>query len=128
MLPLPLPMRVPFPGLLTLLALTTTPVLVSGCSSKQQGACYPHTAVQRVPTAPPEPLPEFEPLPPAGGMVWVAGSWDWDGQRWQWLPGHHESPPVPGARWCPPRYTGEPGSAMHGYQPGSFGCAPGGEP
>jgi hypothetical protein len=46
--------------------------------------------------APPEapaPLPEFPFPAPAPGMVWVAGTWHWDGTDHVWLPGHWESPP-----------------------------------
>ncbi|MFT3773894.1 MAG: hypothetical protein QM820_51655 [Minicystis sp.] len=43
--------------------------------------------------APPAPLPEFQSPAPAPGMVWVAGSWHWNGTEHVWIPGHWESPP-----------------------------------
>ncbi len=45
------------------------------------------------PSAPPAPLPELRSLAPAPGMVWVAGSWHWDGHDWVWIPGRWETPP-----------------------------------
>ncbi|HVY44889.1 MAG TPA: hypothetical protein VHB21_03380 [Minicystis sp.] len=44
------------------------------------------------PPAAPAPLPEQRYAAPAPGMVWIAGSWHWDGARYVWLPGHWESP------------------------------------
>jgi hypothetical protein len=41
----------------------------------------------------PAPLPEVRTAAPAPGMVWVAGSWHWDGIDYVWLPGRWESPP-----------------------------------
>lgn len=41
----------------------------------------------------PAPLTEFHYNAPAPGMVWIAGSWHWDGTDHVWLPGHWESPP-----------------------------------
>jgi WXXGXW repeat (2 copies) len=46
--------------------------------------------------APPsDPLPEVRSLPPAPGMVWVGGSWHWDGRDWAWIPGRWEAAPPP---------------------------------
>ena len=45
--------------------------------------------------APPAPLPEVQSLAPAPGMVWVAGSWHWDGHDWAWIPGRWETRPPP---------------------------------
>ncbi len=46
------------------------------------------------PVPPPtEPMPEVRSLPPAPGMVWVAGSWHWDGRAYAWIPGRWETAP-----------------------------------
>ncbi len=41
-------------------------------------------------TGPPEPRREPRPEPPTADSVWVAGSWNWDGVRYVWQPGHWE--------------------------------------
>ena len=53
------------------------------------------TAPDRPPHGAPRPpdLPEIRSAAPAPGMVWVAGTWHWDGTDWVWLPGRWESPP-----------------------------------
>lgn len=46
---------------------------------------------------PPEPLSEQRYAAPAPGMVWLEGSWHWDGVEYVWIPGRWETaPPVPG--------------------------------
>lgn len=50
--------------------------------------------VQRSEYAPPAPLVELRPPPPASTYVWVSGYWWWTDPRWTWTPGY----------WCPPRY------------------------
>jgi hypothetical protein len=45
------------------------------------------------PSAPPAPMPEVRSLPPAPGMVWVAGGWHWDDHDWVWIPGRWETAP-----------------------------------
>src|SRR3569623_1446386 len=39
--------------------------------------------------APPPPQAE-NPEPTRAGFVWVAGSWDWKGYKYEWAPGHWE--------------------------------------
>jgi hypothetical protein len=59
--------------------------------------------VQRSEYAPPAPLVESRPPPPARSHVWVSGYWWWTDSRWLWAPGY----------WCPPRYG-------YHYVPGSW--------
>lgn len=53
-----------------------------------------------VPNAPRVPQVEVLPERPAGGAVWVDGSWTWDGERYRWRSGAWVIPP-PGARLSP---------------------------
>jgi hypothetical protein len=39
----------------------------------------------------PAPLPELRYAAPAPNMVWIEGTWHWDGARYVWLPGRWES-------------------------------------
>src|SRR4051812_19219943 len=52
----------------------------------------PYAQVE-VNTAPPPPVTEYRPYPPAPGYVWVDGYWDWSGYDWTWANGY----------WAPPR-------------------------
>ncbi len=73
---------------------------------------------QKVSSAPPEPLVEDRPAPPAPTYVWVGGYW-WSGpSNWLWVPGY----------WCAPMvgYTYMPGYWYWGfgywnYWPGGWG-------
>lgn len=51
------------------------------------------------PPAPPPPIvePPAPPLP-SPDMTWVAGSYRWEGRRYEWNRGHYERPPRPQAR------------------------------
>jgi hypothetical protein len=42
------------------------------------------------PARPPEPPPRAEapPPPPAPGYHWVKGHYRWNGNNWEWIPGH----------------------------------------
>src|SRR5437870_12720076 len=78
------------------------------------------TAAALAQLPPPPPLPgldvristgrpprlRFESRPPRPGpdSVWVAGSWAWDGTRWNWVSGRWEPPVAPEAYWLPARY------------------------
>ncbi len=65
------------PALASLLVLLAVP-LAAGCASGPM---------------PPAPLPEIRYAAPSHGMVWIDGSWHWNGADYTWLPGHWESPP-----------------------------------
>lgn len=56
-----------------------------------------------VPFAPRPPPVEMVPPKPSApaGLVWADGGWEWDGQRFRWLPGSWVAPPagVTRARW-----------------------------
>ncbi len=58
-------------------------------------------SVQRVAYAPPQPLVDDRPPPPASGHQWVNGYWFWGTSGWVWLPGYWATPVV-----------------GYGYQPG----------
>jgi hypothetical protein len=61
-------------------------------------------SVQQVAYAPPAPLVETRPLPPARSYVWISGYWWWGASlAWIWVPGY----------WCPPYYG-------YSYIPGSW--------
>jgi hypothetical protein len=63
------------------------------------GACIASTPERPVrgQEAPPAPLPETAYAPPAPGMIWIRGSWHYDGNQYVWIPGRWESPPPPPA-------------------------------
>jgi hypothetical protein len=62
--------------------------------------------------APPPVIVESQPPPPPGFQVWIGGSWDWTGQRYNWRPGRYERPPQQDAVWIAPRYERD----VHGYR------------
>jgi hypothetical protein len=74
------------PRLPRLLHAALLPALLAGCVTGVVEGVGPAAP-------PPAPLPELRSLPPAPGMVWVPGSWHWDGTAYAWLPGRWESPP-----------------------------------
>lgn len=47
-------------------------------------------ASHTVRSPPPEPLYERMSAPPASGLVWIDGSWHWNGFEWVWLGGRWE--------------------------------------
>ncbi len=55
-----------------------------------------------MPTAPPPP-PQAENPGAKAGFEWVAGRWDWRGNKWEWLPGHWERERA-GQHWHPGRW------------------------
>ena len=88
-------------------------------------------------------LPQFPPPPPLPGLevrfsegrpprlrserrgprpgpdyVWVAGSWDSDGRRWNWVPGRWAPPVAPEAYWIPARYVRTGRGTI--YEPGHW--------
>jgi hypothetical protein len=53
--------------------------------------------------APPAPVVETAPAPPAAGYIWRAGYWNWNGIRSIWIPGGYLAAPRPGlgaGRWA----------------------------
>jgi hypothetical protein len=64
-----------------------------------------------VTVAPPEPLYETPPPPPAlADVVWIGGYWDWDPAvgRYVWIGGRWERAPRAGVVYVPPRWEREP--------------------
>ncbi|MFT3698984.1 MAG: IPT/TIG domain-containing protein [Kofleriaceae bacterium] len=58
--------------------------------------------------APPPPRAENQ-GPAKAGFVWVAGSWDWKGDKWDWVPGHWERERA-GKKWRPREWHEESGT------------------
>jgi hypothetical protein len=59
---------------------------------------------------PPAPLVEVVPVAPGPDFVWIGGYWGWDNghHNYQWVRGHYDRPPAPGAAWVGPRYDRAP--------------------
>ncbi len=63
------------------------------------------------PTAPPAPLTETVPAPPASATVttyWESGRWNWNGSSWVWIEGHYVQrvqPPAATAVWVPGQWV-----------------------
>jgi hypothetical protein len=51
--------------------------------------------------APPAPVVEVAPAPPAPGYVWQPGYWNWNGVQYVWVPGVYVVPPYAHAVWVP---------------------------
>nr|WP_245747081.1 YXWGXW repeat-containing protein [Paraburkholderia lycopersici] len=54
-------------------------------------ACIVEPARPPGPPRPPAPPPQVEaapPTPPADGYTWVKGHYRWEGNEWEWVPGH----------------------------------------
>jgi hypothetical protein len=51
--------------------------------------------------APPAPVVEVAPPPPAPGYVWQPGYWSWNGVRYVWVPGRYVVAPFVQAAWVP---------------------------
>ncbi len=47
----------------------------------------------------PAPIREVYVQSPGPGYVWIEGSHDWNGRRWDWHPGRWERPGRPDAVW-----------------------------
>jgi len=54
---------------------------------------------------------------PGPDYVWVAGFWNDNGGRWEWVPGRWDRPEV-SARWVSPRYIRSEGGYI--YEPGHW--------
>src|SRR5437763_12598224 len=52
--------------------------------------------------APPAPVVEVVPPPPAPGYVWQPGYWSWNGVQYVWVPETYAVAPYPRAVWVPP--------------------------
>jgi hypothetical protein len=65
-----------------------------------------YVAVPYSPRPPPVEILPARPSTPSG-LVWADGGWDWDGERFRWLPGGWVAPPVGAvrARWVIIRRT-----------------------
>jgi hypothetical protein len=57
-----------------------------------------HYADGVVMIAPPPPRVEVVGVAPTPGYVWLAGYWNWVGDRHEWVAGHW-APPRPGHHW-----------------------------
>jgi len=58
------------------------------------------------------------PARPSPQHIWIAGSWNWDNQRYSWQAGRYEIPPQPNMVWVAPRYDSDPHG--HRYTPGRW--------
>lgn len=79
-----------------------TQVVAAAPVAQATPAAAPSVVVLR--EAPPP--PRYEPMSPqpASDHVWIPGYWAWRGGRQEWVSGHWEVPPHPGARWVSPRW------------------------
>src|ERR1700745_3856681 len=59
--------------------------------------------------APPAPVVETVPVPPAPGYVWQPGYWSWNGVQYVWVPGVYVMPPYARAVWVPGTWVGRGG-------------------
>ncbi|MGC9451369.1 MAG: YXWGXW repeat-containing protein [Oceanipulchritudo sp.] len=57
--------------------------------------------------APPVPPPEVVVAQPTPHHLWIPGYWTWRHERYEWMAGHWEVPPRPGAQWVNPRWENE---------------------
>ncbi len=53
--------------------------------------------------APPPPRTEYAGPPPAAGVIWIGGYWNWTGRRHDWVPGRWEAR-RPGSAWVDHRW------------------------
>ena len=51
--------------------------------------------------APPAPIAEVVPPPPAPGYIWQPGYWSWNGVQYVWVPGGYVVAPYVHAAWVP---------------------------
>jgi hypothetical protein len=51
--------------------------------------------------APPAPIAEVVPPPPAPGYILQPGYWSWNGVQYVWVPGEYVVPPYVHAVWVP---------------------------
>lgn len=72
-----------------------------------QPAPYPQGVIIS-PSPPPPPRVEVVPVAPFVGAIWISGYWNWNRNRYVWVPGRYTRP-VPGHRFVPHRWT--PGSS-----------------
>jgi len=70
----------------------------------------------------PEPIPEYRPMPPGAGYMWVDGYWDWTGYDWTWSSGYWAQERV-GYAYVAPRYVYVEGRPVYyrGYWQGGNG-------
>ena len=55
---------------------------------------------------------------PGDGYVGVKGFWNWNGDRWEWVPGRWDRPAVADAYWIPARYIRTSRGTI--YEPGHW--------
>ena len=80
--------------------------LILGCTTHAPADASPaaptpvmaSTLEVAVPGPPPSAVAEQIPRSPGSDYVWVAGAWVWK-DHWEWMKGHWERPPHPGAVW-----------------------------
>ena len=61
---------------------------------------------------------EVRPARPGADYIWVSGSWDDNGGRWQWVPGRWDRPAEPRAYWIPAAYIRTGRGTI--YEPGHW--------
>jgi hypothetical protein len=92
------------PGVSGIIAASLLSVALQGCVV---APAQPYYAGEPVYIAPPAPQVEYVGAPPAVGLVWIGGYWNWAGGRHAWVGGHWEAPPRPGHRWVPHQWARE---------------------
>jgi hypothetical protein len=61
-----------------------------------------------IPVAPVVMVPRVIPPPPAYGLIWRSGYYDWTGYGYAWVPGVWVRPPYARAAWVGPRWVRQP--------------------
>jgi hypothetical protein len=65
----------------------------------------------------PPPVAHVEQVPPQPGLtaVWLDGSWEWTGSRYEWQRGRWAEPPAPGSRHASAGVVRSPTGVLYYY-------------
>jgi WXXGXW repeat (2 copies) len=89
-----------FPGNLSMSRRLILPVLCALAVTLAAASGFARVGVV-VGFAPPAPVVEAVPPPPAPGYVWQPGYWSWNGVQYVWVPGAYVVAPFVHAVWVP---------------------------
>ena len=88
----------------------------NGTLYRSEGDATTNVTVDAVPPPPPPPY-DLQTAQPTTSAIWVVGFYDWDGYRYNWVPGHWEVPPPNAVVFVRPhwRYRGGTYVYIRGY-------------